>query len=226
MGRAVSPFIDLSGDKYGLLTVVVRVEGNRWGSARWLCECDCGGEKVATARWLRQASNPSCGCLHHIPEHLRPTHRAWAAMKGRCLYPCTNGYHNYGGRGITVCAEWMASFEAFHAHIGTKPGSAYSVDRIDVDGNYEPGNVRWATASEQAQNKRPPGRKIDMTGQRFGRWTVLRFDPEDRREGGRWICQCDCGIERSVNGPNLRNGQSVSCGCSRIGNINSRKKGT
>jgi hypothetical protein len=75
-------------------------------------------------------------------------------MKERCYAPSYRGYHNYGGRGIRICDEWRNSFEAFYAHIGPRPSSEHSLDRIDNDGNYEPGNVRWATRNEQRGNRR------------------------------------------------------------------------
>lgn len=79
----------------------------------------------------------------------------WTGMKSRCSNPNETGYANYGGRGISVCAEWRHDFQAFFEYMGPKPDPSYSIDRIDVDGNYEPGNVRWATPKEQANNKRP-----------------------------------------------------------------------
>ncbi|OAH36994.1 hypothetical protein AX777_18320 [Sphingobium yanoikuyae] len=81
-------------------------------------------------------------------------HKTWAGMKARCLNPNNKFWPNYGGRGITVCDRWLNSFEAFYEDMGPKPSPKHSIDRIDVNGNYEPGNVRWATDSEQMQNVR------------------------------------------------------------------------
>ena len=78
---------------------------------------------------------------------------AWIGMKRRCLNPCASDYPRYGGRGIMVCQEWVSSFDAFYNYLGPRPGSAYSLGRIDNNGNYEPGNVRWETVSQQARNK-------------------------------------------------------------------------
>jgi hypothetical protein len=84
-----------------------------------------------------------------------PLYKVWISMKQRCYNPSCNIYPSYGGRGIAMCAEWAASFEQFFADVGECPGPGLSLDRIDNDGNYEPGNVRWATNSEQMRNRRP-----------------------------------------------------------------------
>lgn len=84
-----------------------------------------------------------------------PEYSAWTSMKQRCFNPNKPNFYLYGGRGISVCAEWDASFEVFYEYIGPRPSNGHSLDRIDVNGHYEPGNVRWATADIQAQNRRP-----------------------------------------------------------------------
>lgn len=87
-----------------------------------------------------------------------PEYKAWIAMRQRCANPRASGYRHYGGRGIRVCDEWEHSFAAFLECVGPRPSPEHSIDRIDVDGHYEPGNVRWATINEQASNRRPrPG---------------------------------------------------------------------
>lgn len=83
-----------------------------------------------------------------------PEHSAWVSMRQRCTNPKKREYKHYGGRGIKVCDEWAHSFLAFFAHVGERPSDKHSLDRIDVDGNYEPGNVRWATQQEQIDNTR------------------------------------------------------------------------
>jgi hypothetical protein len=102
-----------------------------------------------TAERSRERTGPRTHGMTESPEYL-----AWDNMRARCTRPSYIGWENYGGRGITVCGEWLDSFEAFYDHIGPRPGPGYSVDRIDNDGNYEPGNVRWATHSQQRINSR------------------------------------------------------------------------
>lgn len=82
-----------------------------------------------------------------------PEYKVWAAMKQRCQNPRNSRYHRYGGRGITVCPEWLDSFDAFLAHVGPRPSKGYSLERINNNGNYEPGNVKWATHQQQALNR-------------------------------------------------------------------------
>jgi len=127
--------------------------------ATWLCTCDCGENKVIMSGNLHNGTSRSCGCRNGQPRHgLRntPEYRAWSAMKTRCYNKKTGDkYRIYGGRGITVCREWLHNFPAFLEHIGNRPSTGHSLDRINNNGNYEPGNVRWATRKEQQQNRRP-----------------------------------------------------------------------
>lgn len=163
MGR-----IDLMGQKFGRLTVIENAGSNARGSALWKCCCDCGNEIVAEARLLRSGNTKSCGCLKKDIQRKRmikknTTHnerytrlyRTWAHMIWRCENPNAGAYPLYGGRGISVCREWRESFEDFRDWARRSGyNDTLSIDRIDVDGNYEPSNCRWITLDEQQNNKR------------------------------------------------------------------------
>jgi hypothetical protein len=153
--------IDLTGQVFGRLTVVSRIEKS--GKAKWLCRCQCENIKEVFARKLIRKQTQSCGCLHkEIVGTLNATHgmskspefRAWAGIKNRCHRPTYAHYECYGGRGITVCDRWLNSFENFYNDMGPRPSACHSIDRIDVNGNYEPGNCRWATIRQQHRNTR------------------------------------------------------------------------
>lgn len=245
---AVTTRLDLTDRQFGSWTVIKRVANSPGGNTMWLCLCECGTRKAVGSGNLVSGASTSCGCVRDAltaarnrrtkvthgqrvrgPEggdHRKksPEYQAWVGMKTRCFNKNQPSWSGYGGRGITVAPEWVESFEDFYDYIGPRPGPRYSVDRIDNDGNYEPGNVRWATWSEQQLNRRPQSPRIDMAGRRFGRWTVVEFAWKGAHRITWWHCLCDCGVERAVDGNNLRSGASRSCGCSRRTGVTSRKK--
>ena len=162
-------FIDLTGKRFGRLTVVERAE-NKNGYTMWKCKCDCGNETVVYGAHLSGGKTKSCGCLclEKISKHsLCDTHlyRIWASMKDRCYNAKAQPYERYGGRGITVCDEWKNDFTTFY---NWAMSNGYSddltIDRIDVNGNYEPSNCRWVDVITQANNKRN-NIKVNLNGE-------------------------------------------------------------
>jgi hypothetical protein len=157
---------DLTGRKVGRWLVlqqmpVTRAMGGRL-VRRWHCRCECGTERAVLHTSLKAEVSLSCGCLQvERTSDAKRTHgmsktrfyAVWLDMRKRCHDPKNKKHHLYGGRGITVCARWDESFEAFQEDMpGYGPG--LQLDRINTDGNYEPGNCRWATNKENARNRR------------------------------------------------------------------------
>jgi hypothetical protein len=153
--------IDLAGLRFGRLVALECVSrGSMNVHARWRCSCDCGRETLVRSTNLRSGSTRSCGCLYRrkgAPSRHRGSntaeYRVWVGLRNRCECPHEKAYVNYGGRGIAVCERWQ-QFENFLADMGPRPSPKHSIDRIDNNGNYEPGNCRWVTQLEQMQNTR------------------------------------------------------------------------
>ena len=160
---------DLTGQRFGKLTVIKMVGQDKHRNVIWRCRCDCGNMHEVVSRALVSGNCKSCGCLGHgkfrnkrdefhggSKERL---YRIWGCMLNRCYDPNRKEYPHYGGRGISVCDEWRNSYAAFRSwalangYDSRKSGYQCSLDRIDVDGNYEPSNCRWISMKEQAWNK-------------------------------------------------------------------------
>lgn len=168
--------IEMVGQRFGRLLVTADAPPQTHARRRVICRCDCGNEKLVLATHLRSGDVRSCGCLHKeqfvmmnrkrailgasIAGKRTAEYRAWRKMIERCEDRSRHNYAAYGGRGISVCARWrhgedgQSGFSCFLADMGKRPSEFHSLDRREVNGNYEPGNCRWATDAEQRANKR------------------------------------------------------------------------
>lgn len=160
--------IDLVGQRFGRVTVTSELEKAPPRRRMFSFVCDCGGIGRAAFGDLRSGHTASCGCLqrertgaanrsHGYSQAVGTIGRMywiWQTMNQRCSNPRSHDWKNYGGRGISVCERWRRSFEHFLLDVGSRPSPDLSIDRINNDGNYEPGNVRWTTRSIQNRNKR------------------------------------------------------------------------
>jgi len=167
--------------RFGRLTILREIEPHRVRSGatrrRFECRCDCGTIKPIQLAALVNGLTVSCGCFareklgalrrshgHTTGRGRTKVFQAWISMRGRCNNPNNKRYADYGGRGIRVCDQWNQSFEKFLADMGEPPSPRHSLDRYpNNDGNYEPGNCRWATTKEQLENKRKPRRRVTQS---------------------------------------------------------------
>ena len=172
----MAKFVDLSGQKFNRLTVLSlhhkKQLYNKKGRPNghlyyYLCRCDCGRTTIVAGTLLKRGSVKSCGCLRkeeqckssnkHKIHGMRSSrlYRIYQSMKGRCYYPCVKGYERYGGRGISICEEWYQDFLSFYKwSLENGYNDTLSIDRINIDGNYEPSNCRWVSPKVQGRNTR------------------------------------------------------------------------
>jgi hypothetical protein len=173
--------LDLTGQTFGRLTVINFVCIDAKGESRWNCKCECGKERVVRCSMLRRNDVYSCGCSKrpwvstyvHVNTARRKNnketseYKSWQHIKERCLNVSCKAYKDYGGRGILMYPQWINSFDDFYEYVGAKPTPKHSIDRYpNNDGNYEPGNIRWATKKQQAGNRRT-SRWVDYNGERI-----------------------------------------------------------
>jgi hypothetical protein len=157
--------VDITGQRFGRLSVIARSANTKSGKAKWECVCDCGNHIVATGVDLRNRHTQTCGCtrsesirkvgqanlLHGHSKHGRsPSYNVWLSLRQRCYNPKHKFYRYYGGKGIQVCARWF-DFENFLTDMGQPPKGKW-IDRIDGNLHYMPSNCRWATPLEQRHN--------------------------------------------------------------------------
>lgn len=187
---------DLTGIRFGRLTAMETVGPIRPGCTNygWRCRCECGTIVVVAGGHLTDGGTQSCGCLvrertgarfrkHGLRKH--PIYHIWNGMKNRCLNPRASDYPRYGGRGIRICESWLRDFTAFLADVGERPSLVHTLDRIDNNGDYEPGNVRWATPKEQRHNRRPGRVALHGTRSRYVRGCRCEGCRQASREYGR-----------------------------------------
>jgi len=205
--------IDLTGQQFGRLMVIKRITNNNQGSARWLCQCECGKTQRVQGGHLRAGYVQSCGCLHkeslirmhqanichgHTIKHKRTTtYNTWDGMIQRCTNEHCKQYKDYGGRGIQVCEAWT-KFEGFLQDMGKRPPNL-TLDRVDNNGNYCKENCKWSNRKEQMRNYRN-NKLITINGitKCFTEWCEYVKLPHERvrsrvRRG--WSIQKALGLE-------------------------------
>jgi hypothetical protein len=188
--------LDITGKRFGRLTALGLSHAGRGDPSQknrdafWACRCDCGNEVAVRGVNLIYRKTSSCGCLAtkhgHSSQKRSPTYVSWENMKARCLNPKHPGFANWGGRGITICERWLASFLNFLEDMGERP-PGMTLDRIDNDGNYEPRNCRWGTRKQQRDNQRANvnaklTRECATALRQEAAWLGGHMEPSERKE--------------------------------------------
>jgi hypothetical protein len=202
--------LDITGQRFGNLVALYRDGRNSRNEILWVCQCDCGNRFAAKQGALRSGNRKKCPrCTGRQPGRTRdlhgmahsPEYRIWSLVHDRCMNPRNRTYDRHGGRGIKLCERWM-TFRNFYEDMGQRPSSDHSIDRIDNNGNYEPGNCRWATRIEQANNRRSnvlltfEGRTL--TAKQWSRETGLSWETIRKRLKRGWS------DEKTLTVPNMR----------------------
>lgn len=204
----MSRILDLTGQRYGRLTVV-----GPYVNKRWTCRCDCGNVKEVFQGSLRRGWTKSCGCLNSemtakrnrkhglTKQNQKPAEfTVWVLMRTRCQDPDASSYPHYGGRGITVCERWASSFEAFMKDMGPRPSESHQLDRIDNNGPYSPENCRWTDKVTQMNNTRVNHLlTLDGTTRTIANWSrATGIRPETIRQR---ISKLGWDVERALTTP-------------------------
>lgn len=212
------------GTRVGALVVVRETDGARPGAGRrYLCACDCGGERETSGAALARGDCTSCRRCYRkrnwaLRKAAQPEDAILRGIIARCENPRVASFADYGGRGIRVSARWrhgedgLTGVACFIADLGARPSSDHSVERIDVDGNYEPGNCRWATALEQSNNKRRT-RRVTYRGEEMALADAIRAAGSVIHIEAAWIrIRSGWSVERALETPRLHRSHNAKPG--------------
>ena len=205
----MKPLVDLMGQRFGRLLIVGRGPNTKTGGAQWVCRCDCGETRVNGRANLVKGRARSCGCLRRETSRavglrsrthglsMSSEYRIWRMAIDRCSNPRSSNWKNYGARGIDVCQRWRDGFENFWADMGPRPSSRHSLDRIDVNGNYEPANCRWADWDTQGNNRRN-NHVVMVDGVKMTLAEAIRFKGQNSKRV-RMRISLGWSVERALN---------------------------